>query len=43
LRQLKRHLRAEAEYLEQIFRLIQEPEGLREVLRELSASGHETV
>ena len=43
LRQLKRHLRAEAEYLAQIFRLIQEPEGLREVLRELSASGHETV
>ena len=43
LRQLKRHLRAEAEYLEHIFRLIQEPEGLREVLRELAASGHETV
>lgn len=43
LRELKRHLRAEAEYLEHIFRLIQEPEGLREVLRELATSGHETV
>ncbi|HEX8428340.1 J domain-containing protein [Hymenobacter sp.] len=43
LRQLKRHLRAEAEYLEQIFRLIQDPEGLREVLRELSATGHDMV
>ncbi|WP_022824561.1 J domain-containing protein [Hymenobacter norwichensis] len=43
LRELKRHLRAEAEYLEHIFRLIQEPTGLREVLRELSAAGHDTV
>ncbi|MBO0358159.1 J domain-containing protein [Hymenobacter sp. BT186] len=43
LRELKRHLRAEAEYLEHIFRLIQEPVGLREVLRELSAAGHDTV
>lgn len=43
LRELKRHLRAEADYLEHIFRLIQEPTGLREVLRELSAAGHDTV
>ncbi|UOG73175.1 J domain-containing protein [Hymenobacter tibetensis] len=43
LRELKRHLRTEADYLEHILRLIQEPEGLREVLRELSATGHDTV
>jgi len=43
LRQLKRHLRAEVDYLEHIARLIQEPEGLREVLRELSAAGHDTI
>lgn len=43
LRQLKRHLRAEAEYVQHVARLIQEPEGLREVLRELAAEGQETV
>lgn len=43
LRQIKRHLRAEAEYLEHILRLVQEPEGLREVLRELASAGHDTV
>jgi hypothetical protein len=43
IRQLKRHLRAEMEYLHHIERLIREPEGLRDVLRELAAAGHETV
>lgn len=43
LRQLKRHLRAEAEYLQHISQLIQEPEGLREVLRSLATEGHETI
>ncbi|WP_157547525.1 J domain-containing protein [Hymenobacter sp. DG25A] len=43
LRQLKRHLRAEAEYLQHISQLIQEPEGLREVLRSIAAEGHETI
>ncbi|MBX0289114.1 J domain-containing protein [Hymenobacter sp. HSC-4F20] len=43
IRQLKRHLRAEAEYLAHIHQVIQEPEGLRQVLRELAAQGHETV
>ncbi|WP_139920972.1 J domain-containing protein [Hymenobacter sp. DG01] len=43
IRQLKRHLRAEAEYLTHIHRLMQEPEGLRQVLRELAAEGHETI
>ncbi|MBG8553820.1 J domain-containing protein [Hymenobacter guriensis] len=43
IRQLKRHLRAEAEYLHHVHRLIQEPTGLREVLRELAAVGHDTV
>ncbi|HEX8506646.1 MAG TPA: J domain-containing protein [Hymenobacter sp.] len=39
LRQLKRDLRAEAEYVEHIGRLILEPEGLRDVLRQLAAEG----
>lgn len=43
IRQLKRHLRAETEYLHHIGRLVREPEDLREVLRELAAAGHETV
>ncbi|GAB2793657.1 hypothetical protein HNQ93_003770 [Hymenobacter luteus] len=43
IRQLKRHLKAEAEYLAQVLRLVREPEGLRQVLRELAAEGHETV
>lgn len=43
LRQLKRYLRAEAEYIQHVARLIQEPEGLREVLRGLAAEGQETV
>ncbi|RPD47918.1 J domain-containing protein [Hymenobacter sediminis] len=43
IRQLKRHLRAEAEYLTHIRQLMQEPEGLRQVLRELAAEGHETI
>jgi Uri superfamily endonuclease len=42
IRRLKRHRRAETEYLHHIGYLIREPEGLREVLRELAAAGHET-
>lgn len=39
LRQLKRDLRAEAEYVEHVGRLLAEPEGLRDVLRQLAAEG----
>lgn len=43
IRQLKRHLRAEAEYLQHVTRLMEEPAGLRQLLRELAAEGHTTV
>lgn len=43
LRQLKRDLRAEAEYIQHIGRLMQEPTGIREVLRLLNDEGLETV
>jgi len=43
LRQLKRQLRAEADYVLHITRLVQEPDDLRTVLRELAAAGQETV
>ncbi|MDO7875791.1 J domain-containing protein [Hymenobacter sp. ASUV-10] len=43
LRQLKRDLRAEAEYIQHVGRLMQEPSGMREVLRMLSDEGLETV
>jgi hypothetical protein len=43
LRQLKRDLRAEAEYVAHIGRLISEAEGLRDVLRQLAAEGLETI
>jgi len=43
IRQLKRHLRAEAEYLLHVTQLVQEPTGLRQLLRELAAEGHATV
>lgn len=43
IRQLKRHLRAEAEYLQHVAQVVQEPGGLRDLLRELAAEGHETV
>ncbi|MBF9143274.1 J domain-containing protein [Hymenobacter properus] len=39
LRQLKRDLRAEAEYVQHIGRMISEAAGLREVLRQLAAEG----
>jgi hypothetical protein len=42
LRQLKRHLRAEADYLHHVAHSIAEPEGLRDALRELAAAGHDT-
>ena len=39
LRQLKRDLRAEAEYVQHVEVLLREPEGLRDVLRQLAAEG----
>ena len=43
LRQLKRDLRAEADYVQHVGRLLAEAEGLREVLRQLAAEGLDTV
>jgi hypothetical protein len=43
LRQIKRDLRAELDYLEQVARLLREPNGVREVLRTLAAGGHDTI
>jgi hypothetical protein len=43
LRQLKRSLRGEAEFLELVQKAIQEPEDLRQLLRELDAAGHEEI
>ena len=43
LRQLKRDLRAEVEYVEHIGRLIREAESLRDVLRQLAAEGLGTI
>ena len=39
LRQLKRDLRAEAEYVQHLVRTIAEPGGLRDLLRQLAAEG----
>ena len=43
LRQLKRDLRAEADYVQHVARLMAEPAGLRTLLRELAAQGLATV
>jgi hypothetical protein len=43
LRQLKRDLRAEAEYVQHVGVLLREPEGLRDVLRQLSAEGMSSI
>ena len=43
LRQIKRDLRAEAEYVQQVARQLHETAGLREVLRELAAEGLDSV
>lgn len=43
LRQLKRDLRAEAEYVAYIAGRLREPAELRKLLRELSAAGHESI
>ena len=43
LRQVKRELRAEAEYLALIQKAIIDPENLRQLLRELDAAGHEEI
>ncbi|PJJ60992.1 hypothetical protein [Hymenobacter chitinivorans] len=40
LRQVKRHLRAEAEYLQRVEQLIQDPENLRDLLRQLATEGN---
>ncbi|WP_235184056.1 J domain-containing protein, partial [Hymenobacter sp. IS2118] len=39
LRQLKRDLRAEADYVQHVALLMREPDGLRDVLRQLAAEG----
>ncbi len=39
LRQIKRDLRAETDYLEHLARQLREPAGLRQLLRELAANG----
>ncbi|MBD2770038.1 J domain-containing protein [Hymenobacter sp. BT664] len=43
LRQLKRDLRAEAEYVQHVGRLLQAPESLRDLLRQLAAEGLDTI
>ncbi|WP_310395512.1 J domain-containing protein [Hymenobacter sp.] len=43
LRQLKRDLRAEADYLQHVGQLLREPDGLRDVLRQLAAEGLESI
>ncbi|GAB2944142.1 hypothetical protein GCM10027048_06180 [Hymenobacter coalescens] len=43
LRQIKRELRAEAEDLELVQKAVQEPDNLRQLLRELDAAGQEEI
>ncbi|GAA3963180.1 J domain-containing protein [Hymenobacter antarcticus] len=43
LRQLKRDLRAEAEYVQHVGRLMSEADGLREVLRQLATEGLDSL
>ncbi|MBJ6108122.1 J domain-containing protein [Hymenobacter sp. BT523] len=43
LRQLKRDLRAEADYVQHVARLMGEAEGLRDVLRQLAAEGVDAI
>ncbi len=43
LRQLKRDLRAEADYVQHVGRLLREADGLREVLRQLAAEGLDSI
>ena len=43
LRQLKRDLRAEAEYVQHVGLLLREPDGLRDILRQLAAEGMDTI
>ncbi|WP_426062206.1 J domain-containing protein [Hymenobacter sp. B1770] len=43
LRQLKRDLRAEAEYVQHVGVLLREPDGLRDVLRQLAAEGMSSI
>ncbi|WP_046243364.1 J domain-containing protein [Hymenobacter terrenus] len=43
LRQLKRDLRAEAEYVQHVGALLRAPDGLRSVLRQLAAEGLDSI
>ena len=43
LRELKRHLRAEADYVRQVSQQVSDPDGLRDMLRQLAAEGMETI
>ena len=43
LRQLKRDLRAEAEYVQHIGRMLSDADGLRDVLRQLAAEGLDSI
>ncbi|RYU81883.1 hypothetical protein [Hymenobacter persicinus] len=43
LRQIKRGLRAETDYLHHLGQVLQSVEGLRDVLRQLSAAGQDTI
>ncbi|AYA36083.1 hypothetical protein D3Y59_02815 [Hymenobacter oligotrophus] len=43
LRQVKRSLRGEAEYLDLVQKAVQDPENLRQLLRELDEAGHEEI
>ncbi|OON66910.1 hypothetical protein [Hymenobacter sp. CRA2] len=43
LRMIKRELRAEAEYLDLVQKAVQEPEDLRQLLRELDAAGQQEI
>ncbi|MFC6224588.1 J domain-containing protein [Hymenobacter artigasi] len=43
LRQLKRDLRAEAEYVQHIDRMMSDADGLRDVLRQLAAEGLDSI
>ena len=43
LRQLKRDLRAEVEYVQRVSQMLREVEGLRDVLRQLAAEGMSSI
>jgi hypothetical protein len=43
LRQLKRDLRAETEYIEHVGQLMRDTDGLRSILRQLAAEGQDSL